>query len=367
MDPMIQSLQKRNHPLTVLDHQRRVLARDAGVRPFDEALRDVGLGPLRSTGIETLQINVGKMCNQVCKHCHVDAGPDRTEIMARETMQCCLDALAKIDAQTVDLTGGAPEMNPDFRWFVDRIVELGRQVIDRSNLTILVSRGFEDLPEFLAKRRVRVIASLPATADKQTDAQRGDHVFERSIRALKRLNALGYGRPGTGLVLDLIYNPLGAFLPPKQAALEVEYKRALEQRHGIEFNTLFTVTNMPISRFLEFLIERGTYEDYMQTLAGAFNPQAAANVMCRKMLSVGWDGRLYDCDFNQMLEIGVDHGQPEHIRDFDPARLAERAIGTGNHCYGCTAGAGSSCTGTVAAERTDENRDPHPATSPTVP
>ena len=346
---MHKSLKKRGHPLAVLDHQRRTIRDGAGVERFDARMRATGLNPLFATGLRTFQINVGKMCNQVCAHCHVDAGPDRKEIMTRETMALCLDALARTDAPIVDLTGGAPEMNPDFRWLVDQVIGLGRHVIDRSNLTILVTNGFTDLPEFLAKREVEITASLPYYLDKQTDAQRGDHVFEKSISALKRLNELGYGRPDTGLTLNLVYNPIGAYLPPKQAAIEADYKRELDRRYGIGFNELYTVTNIPINRFLDFLIESGNYAGYMQKLAGAFNPDAAKTVMCRTTLSIGWDGGLYDCDFNQMLDLNVNHGLPAHIRDFDPESLSNREICIGNHCYGCTAGAGSSCTGATTA------------------
>lgn len=344
---MIQSLHKRHHPLTILEEQRRVIQTDAGVEPVETRFADAGLQPLGATGIETFQVNVGKMCNQVCKHCHVDAGPDRKEIMTRETMVLCLDALARTDAPIVDITGGAPEMNPDFRWLVDRVRDLGRHVVDRSNLTILMTTGYEDLPEFLADRRVEVTASLPYYLEKQTDAQRGDHVFEKSIRALQRLNELGYGNPGSGLVLNLVFNPVGAWLPPKQAAVEADFKRELKQRFGIVFNKLYAVTNLPISRFLEFLVDSGNYTAYMAKLAAAFNPEAARSVMCRTTLSIGWDGRLFDCDFNQMLDMSLNSGLPDHIRDFDPEKISARKIQTGNHCYGCTAGAGSSCTGSV--------------------
>ena len=344
---MTQSLKKRHHPLAIVGEQRRVLSEGVGVAPFDARLAEIHLSPLRATGIQTFQINVGKMCNQVCKHCHVDAGPDRKEIMTRETMELCLAALRNTDAPVVDLTGGAPEMNPDFRWLVDRIVELKRHVIDRSNLTILMAPGYEDMPEFLADRGVEVTASLPYYLESQTDAQRGDHVFERSIRALQRLNALGYGQTDSGLTLNLVFNPVGAYLPPKQASIEADYKRELKKRYGIVFNSLFTITNMPISRFLDFLIERGTYDAYMRKLSDAFNAEAAQSVMCRTTLSIGWDGALFDCDFNQMLEIPI-AGGPAHIRDFDPAAVASREICIGNHCYGCTAGSGSSCTGSVA-------------------
>jgi len=295
-----------------------------------------------------LQINVGKMCNQVCKHCHVDAGPDRKEIMTRETMQHCLDALARTDIPTVDLTGGAPEMNPDFRWFVEEISKLGRQVLVRCNLTIIVAnKKYYDLPEFFKKHGVEVVSSLPFyTADK-TDRQRGDGVFEDSIKALKMLNAVGYGQPGTGLVLNLVYNPAGAFLPPAQLGLEQQFKRALLKDFGIVFNSLFAITNIPVSRYLDYLIESGNYAGYLEKLVNAFNPVAAAGVMCRNTVSVGWDGGLYDCDFNQMLDLYV-ASPVKHIRDFDVDTLAQRAIVVNQHCYGCTAGSGSSCGGATA-------------------
>jgi radical SAM/Cys-rich protein len=342
---MQRTLARRQHPLTVLGEQRRMLRNVAGVEAFEDRIRAAGLRPFRAEGIRTFQLNLGKMCNQVCVHCHVDAGPDRKEIMTRETMRHCLDALAQTEAAVVDLTGGAPEMNPDFRWLVEQITALDRGVMVRSNLTILVANGFDDIPAFLAEHGVVVVASLPCYGSERTDAQRGDGVFDRSIRAIRRLNALGYGRPNSGLELHLVYNPTGPSLPPEQACLEADYKRELKRRHGVVFNRLFTITNVPINRYLDFLIESGNYEDYMRRLVEAFNPQAARNVMCRTMLSIGWDGRLYDCDFNQMLDLDIDHGQPGHIRDFDPTALAEREICTGNHCYACTAGAGSSCTG----------------------
>lgn len=343
----MKSLLGRHHPLALLEHQRDRLAHVDGVAPFEAALSRVGLHPLRAEGIRVFQINVGRMCNQTCRHCHVDAGPDRTEIMSRETMELCLAAMRRIDARVVDITGGAPEMNPHFRWLVDRVRELGRHVIDRCNLTILLAPGYDDLPEFLADRKVEIVASLPYYLEQQTDSQRGGHVFERSIAALRRLNELGYGQEGSDLRLNLVFNPCGAYLPPKQAALEADYKRELKRRHGIMFHSLFTITNMPINRFLDYLIESGNYEGYMRRLDAAFNVDAARAVMCRSTLSVSWDGRLFDCDFNQMLELPVNHGLPGHIRDFDPDRLASREICTANHCYGCTAGAGSSCTGAV--------------------
>jgi radical SAM/Cys-rich protein len=344
---MPRSLAGQGHPLAVVAEQHRVLRPGGQFRPFEAALEASGLFPLTALGLHVLQMNLGKMCNQTCKHCHVDAGPDRTEVMTRETMELCLRVLAATDIPTVDLTGGAPEMSPHFRWLVERIRDLGRRVLDRCNLTILTVGGFRDLPEFLARHRVEVIASLPYYLARNTDAQRGDGVFAASIAALRRLNDLGYGHEGTGLELDLVYNPTGAFLPPRQAAVESDFRRELKARHGVVFNHLFVLTNLPINRFLEFLLRTEQYDAYMQRLVGAYTPAAAAGVMCRTTLSVGWDGRLFDCDFNQMLELPLTGGQPGHIADFDPARLAGRRIATGLHCYGCTAGAGSSCGGQV--------------------
>ncbi|QNE40189.1 radical SAM/Cys-rich domain protein [Hymenobacter sp. NBH84] len=346
----MKSLHTQQHPLADLRYQLNVLthAEAAGshLPPFAAKLRETGLLPLRPTGLTVMQINVGKMCNQTCHHCHVDAGPDRTEIMTRATMQQCLNALAQTDIPVVDLTGGAPEMNPDFRWFVEQISALGRSVIVRCNLTIIVAnKKYHDLPEFFARHRVRVVSSLPCYTAANTDKQRGDGVFERSIRALQMLNAVGYGVADTGLVLDLVFNPGGASLPGPQAALEVDYKRQLMQDYGIVFNNLLTITNLPINRFLEFLLESGRYELYMEKLVTAYNPAAAANVMCRSTLSVGWDGQLYDCDFNQQLDLLVEASAPRHIQDFDQMALEGRTVVINQHCYGCTAGAGSSCGG----------------------
>jgi radical SAM/Cys-rich protein len=312
-------------------------------------MEQAGLHPLRPTGITVLQLNVGKLCNQTCRHCHVDAGPDRVESMSRETAEICMHALAGTDIPTVDITGGAPELNPNFRWLVEQAHGLNRHVIDRCNLSVLLLPSQADLAEFLAAHHVEIIASLPYYRGPQTDAQRGDGVFVKSIEALKRLNELGYGTPGSRLILNLVHNPVGAFLPPKQHAIESQFRKELRSKHGIEFTHLYTITNMPISRFLEFLVESGNYEAYMQRLANAFNPAAASGVMCRYTLSVGWDGTLYDCDFNQMLDLPIGPDAPRHIRDFNSTALERRAIITGNHCYGCTAGAGSSCVGAVTS------------------
>lgn len=342
------SLHRRGADLANAAYQLNVLHHDASVHDlpsFGKSLELHGLMPLRPLSPEILQVNVGKMCNQACKHCHVDAGPDRTEIMTRETMQQCLDALARTDIGTVDLTGGAPEMNPDFRWFVDEIHALGRKVIVRCNLTIIVANPkYRDLPQFYADRGVYVVSSLPFYDASHTDRQRGGGVFEESMEAMRLLNAVGYGVEGTGLVLDLAYNPLGALLPGPQASLEKEFKRALSTKQGVTFNSLICITNMPISRFLEYLIDSGNYGRYMETLVNAFNPAAAQNLMCRNMISVGWDGYLYDCDFNQMLELRVASAS-KHISTFNVDVLNTRAIVTDQHCYGCTAGAGSSCGG----------------------
>lgn len=311
-------------------------------------MEQAGLRPLKATGITVLQLNVGKLCNQTCRHCHVDAAPDRTESMSRETAALCIEALATSDIPTVDITGGAPELNQNFRWLVEQARSLQRHVMDRCNLSVLLLPAQADLAEFLAAHHVEIVASLPYYKVQQTDAQRGDGVFKKSIEGLQRLNQLGYGRPNSGLVLNLVYNPVGAFLPPKQDAIESQFRKELRKRHGIEFNRLYTITNMPISRFLEFLVESGNYDGYMERLANAFNPAAAAAVMCRYTLSVAWDGTLYDCDFNQMLNLPVDQQAPRHIRDFDSLVLNDRSIVTGNHCYGCTAGPGSSCGGSVS-------------------
>lgn len=338
--PTTLTLARLNSPLAAPERQRRVLA-EAGHESF---ARRVG-GALRSAGIGVLQVNVGKLCNQTCRHCHVDAGPDRREVMPRETMRACLDAMAAADIGTLDVTGGAPEMNPHFRWFVGQARAAGRHVIDRCNLTILVAPGFRDVPEFLAEHEVEVVASLPCYGPENTDAQRGDGVFAKSIEALRRLNALGYGHPGSGKTLTLVYNPGGPSLPPPQESLEAAYRRELGEEFGVVFNRLHTITNMPISRFLDDLLEAGRLDEYMRKLIDAYNPATVEGLMCRHTLSVGWDGRLYDCDFNQMLDVPV-VGRPRTIFEFE-ASLTDRAIAVNQHCYGCTAGSGSGCQGAI--------------------
>jgi radical SAM/Cys-rich protein len=315
--------------------------------PFYLQLEGSNLFPLKPYQIENFQINLGKMCNQVCKHCHVDAGPDRKEIMSRQTMEECLSVLRDHpNFSTVDLTGGAPELNPNFRWFVEEISKLGKHVMTRCNLTIiLANKRFTDLPEFYKKCNVEVVASLPFYTEERSDRQRGKGVFKDSIKALEMLNAVGYGKPGTDLLLNLVYNPAGAFLPPSQVALEKEYKEVLQKDYGISFNNLYVITNMPISRYLQYLLVSGNYERYMEKLVNAFNPAAAINVMCRNTLSVGWNGFIYDCDFNQMLDLKVNCKTSQHITDFNLHVLKQRDIVINQHCYGCTAGSGSSCGG----------------------
>jgi radical SAM/Cys-rich protein len=341
------TLLTRKSPLASASEQVRLL--EHSTARFDASIKQACLSPLLATGVSVFQINVGKLCKQTCRHCHVDAGPDRTERMSRETAELCIRALAQTTIPTVDITGGAPELNPNFRWLVEQARALDRHVMDRCNLSVLLLPSQAGLAEFLAAHRVEIVASLPYYKETQTDAQRGEGVFEKSIEGLRRLNRLGYGKPDSGLVLNLVQNPVGAFLPPKQEAIEAQFRKELRTKHGIEFNHLYTITNMPISRFLEFLVESGNYEGYMQRLAQAFNPAAASGVMCRYTVSVGWDGTLYDCDFNQMLDLPVSHGAPRHIRDFNLADLQHRTIVTGNHCYGCTAGAGSSCGGALTS------------------
>jgi radical SAM/Cys-rich protein len=342
----VPSLQSRHSPLANASLQREALDQLAIAREFDAALGSCGLYPLRPTSIEVLQVNMGKLCNQTCRHCHVDAGPDRREVMTRETMELCLDVLRATDIPIVDITGGAPELNSNFRWFVEACRDLGRHVLDRCNLTVIETNAHHDLPEFFAKHHVEVVCSLPHYRQTATDAQRGDGVYTGSIKALQGLNAVGYGG-GDGLRLVLVTNPVGAFLPAAQPSLEAEWKRELLRLHGVRFDALYSITNMPISRFLEWLMQSGNLNGYMERLVNTFNPLAARGVMCRSMISVGWDGALYDCDFNQMLELPVASPRP-HIRDFDLEALTAREIVVGRHCFGCTAGAGSSCGGATA-------------------
>ncbi|MEJ6545210.1 MAG: arsenosugar biosynthesis radical SAM protein ArsS [Flavobacteriaceae bacterium] len=347
------SLKAAGHQLAQTQKQLDLLQsgpfKDGGLPLFKDKIAQSGQFPLKAKKLEILQINLGYMCNQVCAHCHVDAGPDRKEIMTRETMQQCLDVIGQTGAHTLDLTGGAPEMNPDFRWFVAAASAAGiKDFIVRSNLTIIrANKKYHDLPEFFAKYGIHVVSSMPHYTQGKTDKQRGDGVFNASIEALKMLNKTGYGMPGNALKLDLVYNPSGAYLPGDQAALEKDFKKALDTDFGIQFNALFAITNLPISRFLDYLVASGNYEDYMYALVDAYNPAAVAGVMCTNTLSVSWDGYLYDCDFNQMLGLKV-ASKARHIKDYDTSLLEGREVVISQHCYGCTAGAGSSCQGAVA-------------------
>lgn len=338
-------------PLATPTAQRARLESLPLARTFEEALGDAGLAGLTRASVRVLQINLGKRCNQACHHCHVDAGPDRTEVMPDAIVEAVLAALERSTIPTLDITGGAPELHPRFRDLVSRAKAMGRHVMDRCNLTITTLPSYADLPEFMAAHRVEIVASLPSYAAAQTDRQRGEGVFESSIEALRRLNALGYGREGAGLPLNLVTNPVGAFLPASQAALERDWKRELKRRHGIEFNRLFTITNMPISRYLDWLEHTGNLEAYMQKLVQAFNPATIEGLMCRDTISVGWDGRLFDCDFNQMLDLPVDPRGPRSVADLlmTPTRLVHPVV-TGPHCFGCTAGSGSSCGGATIRE-----------------
>ena len=346
------SLSSRNNDLADTRYQLSVLnnnkGAEAGIPPFSTRLANQHVLPLRPATLDTLQINLGRLCNQSCGHCHVDAGPDRKEVMPKEIMQQCLNAVEKFNIPILDITGGAPEMVPHFKWLVESAHALGAKIMDRCNLTIIEANPkFAYLPEFFAQHKVHVISSLPYFSKSRTDSQRGDGVFEDSIRALKKLNAVGYGMEGSDLRLDLVYNPTGAFLPGSQVALEKEFKSQLLRRYDVAFNSLLCITNIPISRFLEYLIESGNYEEYMQSLSNAYNPATIDGLMCRSMISVDWNGYLYDCDFNQMLDLRV-ASRTQHIKDFDAAALHDRDIVVNQHCYGCTAGAGSSCGGEIA-------------------
>jgi radical SAM/Cys-rich protein len=303
--------------------------------------------PLRAESIDILQMNIGKRCNLSCKHCHVEAGPERSEIMGRQVFEKSLEVLREYQIGTIDITGGAPEMNPELPWFIREAALLNRRLMVRTNLAILLDEQYKHFIKLYADSCVEIIASLPDYHEERTNRQRGNGVFRRIIEAMRLLNERGYGRPGSGLVLDLVYNPVGAYLPGAQQALEHEYKMRLKREHGVVFNTLFCLVNSPIGRYLEYLIRSENFEDYMSVLNTSFNPATLNCLMCRNTLSIGWDGRLYDCDFNQMLDMPVDCSTSSHIDDFDFRQLKNRKIVIGNHCFSCTAGAGSSCQGAL--------------------
>ena len=347
----MKSLKKQNHELAYAKKQISILENSIkknGLESFSSKLNTQNLFPLKPTKIDIFQINMGKMCNQVCAHCHVDAGPDRKEIMTKETLQECIDAIKNSNVKIVDLTGGAPEMNPNFRWFVEEVSKLNCKILVRCNLTIIVAnKKYHDLPEFYKNHNVEVVSSLPSYSAKKTDNQRGNGVFEQSIKALKMLNKVGYGRENSDLTLNLVYNPSGAFLPSGQDGMEKQFKRKLKKDFNIEFHNLFAITNLPISRFLDYLIASNNFDEYMEKLVNAYNPIAAESVMCRNTISVSWDGFLYDCDFNQMLEMKVASPTTQHVRNFNASLLEKRNIIVNEHCFGCTAGAGSSCGGEI--------------------
>jgi len=320
---------------------------------FAQALGAHGLAPLRRGRVRTLQVNVGKLCNMACHHCHVDAGPKRTEIMPQDVALRVMEVLAKNpEIELLDLTGGAPELNPNFRTLVTEARRLGRRVIDRCNLSVLFEPGMFDLPEFLARHEVTIVASLPCYQQKNVDQQRGRGAFDKSIEALLALNAIGYGQPDSPLTLDLVYNAVGAFLPPMQDTLEARYKAELARAFDIRFHRLLTITNMPIKRFAQFLEREGRYEAYMSLLVNHFNPRTCDGLMCRSLVSVGWDGTLYDCDFNQMLELPLGAAREEAIHTIsdvnDLGLLEGRPVAVASHCFGCTAGSGSSCSGAIS-------------------
>ncbi len=348
-----QSLKRRNSELSDTFVQLRVLNDNeklgSNFIPFTKQVREAGHVSLRPGTLEIFQINIGKLCNQTCAHCHVDAGPDRkVENMSWETLNRCLEIIDEGKIGKVDITGGAPEMNKHFRWFVKECRKMNVHVMDRCNLTIInAHEDYADLPQFFAENQVQVISSLPYFNKSRTDRQRGDGVFESSILALKKLNAVGYGKSESDLILDLVYNPSGAFLPGKQASLEAEFKRQLKRKYDIEFNSLYAITNLPVSRFLDYLIETGNYQSYMNELVEAFNPATIEGLMCRNTISVSWDGYMYDCDFNQMLDLKI-NAPFNHIDEIDLSSLGNRNIVLDQHCYGCTAGAGSSCGGEIA-------------------
>ncbi|WP_111708061.1 arsenosugar biosynthesis radical SAM (seleno)protein ArsS [Lutibacter citreus] len=348
----LKSLKKRANSLADSKRQLEILSngifKSGELLTFKESVALTNQFPIKSKQLEILQINLGYMCNQVCAHCHVDAGPDRQEIMTKETMQQCLEVIKTTSAHTLDLTGGAPEMNPNFEWFVEEASKVGiKDFIVRSNLTIITSnKKYHHLPEFFKKHNVHVVSSMPHWTQGKTDKQRGNGVFSKSIEALEMLNVVGYGMPNSKLKLDLVYNPSGAFLPGDQMGLENKFKKALKEDFNIQFHSLFAITNLPISRFLDYLIASENYEDYMTELVDAYNPEAVKNVMCTNTISVSWDGWLYDCDFNQMLNLKV-ASESKHISTFNEDLLSKRTIITSQHCYGCTAGTGSSCQGAV--------------------
>jgi len=328
--------------------QLDLVARSLSGKRFTDVLERAGLYPLHSQAIEILQVNITRKCNLTCKHCHVDAGPHRAEEMPSHVLARCLEVAGLPSVTTVDITGGAPEMHPKLQEFIERVSSTGKRILVRSNLAILLDQEYQSFIDWYARHRVELVTSLPDPDARRTDRQRGSKTFERIIEAIRRLNARGYGMQGSNLELNLVHNPAGAYLAGSQQALEAEYRRKLSSQYGVNFTRLFCLNNCPIGRFLEYLHSSDNLQEYLEALAAAFNPAAARNAMCRVTLSVGCDGTLYDCDFNQMLSLPVNHGAPATILKFDAAQLAQRRIVLDNHCFACTAGAGSSCQGATA-------------------
>ena len=335
---------------TQLDVLNNGIFSDGKLPLFKKKLKEVNIPDIKKGQLKILQLNIGYMCNQTCSHCHVDAGPNRKEMMSMKVLKRCLSLMTENKIETVDITGGAPEMHPNFRWFVKSIREKTKvdEIIVRSNLTIiLANKKFFDLPNFFADNRIHIISSLPFYNKEKTDNQRGKGVFDKSVLALKELNKVGYGKTNSNLKLDLVYNPSGAFLPPDQELLEIKFKEKLYNNFKIEFNNLFTITNLPISRFLDYLIASENYEEYMETLVSRFNPNATKGLMCKNTISVSWEGYIYDCDFNQMLDLKI-NSKNNTVFKCKIQGLVDKKIQVSQHCYGCTAGAGSSCQGTIA-------------------
>ncbi len=315
--------------------------------PFAKKLESLGYVGLRAEDVRILQVNLGWRCNQSCKHCHLRAGPARPEQMDKDTIDAVIRAVERFAIPVVDLTGGAPEINPHFEYLVECLARTGAHIIDRCNLTILLEPGKEHLPEFFRAHRVELVCSLPYYQEDMVDRLRGLGVFQKSLEALRRLNDLGYGEEDSELILNLMYNPSGAYFPAPQQQLEDLFRRELARRYDIRFHRLYTLLNMPIGRFQEFLERSNNYERYMTKLVGSFNSATVPGLMCRHLISVSWEGTLYDCDFNQALNLPVENGLPHHIRDFDLKALRNRRIRLDEHCYGCTAGGGSSCAGSL--------------------
>ena len=327
--------------------QLHVLGRIGDSPSFAGKIREINKFPLKAKGIDILQINLGRRCNLSCRHCHVNAGPTRSEMMSRAVLTKCLEVLSSFPISTIDITGGSPEMNPHLEWFINEAARLNRRLIVRSNLTLLPDASYRHFMDVFVQNKVEIVTSLPDALATKSDRQRGAGVFQKVIESLRELNLRGYGMAGSGLCIDIVHNPVGAYLPGSQTALEHEYHMRLLSEYGVHFNRLFCLTNLPVGRYLDYLIESDNFEDYLSALCHSFNPAAVEKVMCLTTLSVGWDGSLYDCDFNQMLGLTVNHGAPNNIMAFELEKLKNREIVVNNHCYGCVAGCGSSCQGTT--------------------